>query len=649
MSVLCLALLLFLMPRTSFGATVYRIGGDAGSSDVHLSWTELANGFGGGWESLTVDDGILPIFLEPDRNFALEALDSGRPPVIRKQTINFLAWLSDPMVDATVDGDPTTAFEEEYLIQERQFPRFLFDLGGRFPINRVVFYPRPGQRDRFVENFRVYVFDGDPRLLDDGSFLIPWSQTVPAIPEVELVHEAERNRSPHVDVALPMRQSTHIILDIGDPDESFKDGQFFIDRHSRSGLQAWEIAEFEIYGDGYTEQGRYTSRILDLGSTAILGDIRWKGSQEAGAKVRIRTRTGSDDDPTRYWRRTGRGDEISFRDNAGRPLTRGAYHGMTVIERGGTTHDVDNWSFWSSPYVFGDSSGTAVVSPSPNRYLQLDVLFQNVGRAGGELSWLEFEITSPPVVLRAVGEVWPVETRAGEETAFVYAFKPKFTPVSDPVESGFDQIVFTTPGEMTAVDSVRVNEDPVAYEVSDDPLPGPRVGVRLPRMETEDSGKVVEVFFRARVFHFGTQFEGRLFDGDRPGEVGQLVTDGDATFRLDSNRQSVGVDLAADLLQAVRVTSPVVTPNGDGVNDDVAFRYTLTKLTEARVSIDIYDLSGLRVRRVYEGLDSSGRQEVGWDGRSEAGSLPPGAYVWRLSANTDTRRSEKSGVVSVVY
>ena len=224
MSAHCLVLLLFLMPQTGHGATVYRVGGNAGSSDIHLSWTELATGFGGDWKSLNMDERIEPIFLKPDRNFALEALDGGRPPLVRKQTINFLAWVSDPIVNSTVDGNKTTGFAEEYLIEERQFPRFLFDLGGRFPINRVVFYPRPEHQDRFVENFRVYVFDGDPRLLDGGNFLVQWNQTVPEIPEVELVHEAERNRSPHVDVTLPLRQSTHLILDIGDPGASFRTG-----------------------------------------------------------------------------------------------------------------------------------------------------------------------------------------------------------------------------------------------------------------------------------------------------------------------------------------------------------------------------------------------------------------------------------------
>ena len=632
---------LILAPQLSFGATTYRIGGDAGASDVHLPWTELATGFGGGWETLDIDEsGIAPIFLTPDRNFALDALDRGLPPLIRKPTINFLAWASNPVVDSSVDGDAVTVFAEEDLFEDRLFPRFLFDLGGRFPINRIVFYPRSDHQDRFVENFRVYVYDGDPVLLSRGSWTVRWDSTVPRIPDLEMVHEEPQNRNPHVDVTLPLQQITHVLLDIGDPTVKFQN------RHFRLGSRPWEIAEFEIYGDGYPPEASYTSRILDLGSVASLGDIRWTGSQDAGARVTIRTRSGSDDDPNRYWRRTGRGDEISFRDESGRPLTRLQYQGLLLTEQEGTTHDRDNWSFWSAPYAFGDSAGTAIASPGPNRYMQLDVQFDNAGTAGGGLSSLEFDITTPPVVQQVVGEVWPVETVAGVETDFVYAFKPTITSA----EPGFDRFVLSTPGELTGIDSVHVNSEGVSYELSLDELPGQRVELTLPRMEAADSQKLVEVFFRARVFRFGTVFDGELLDSERPGEVGQAVLGGDAIFRIDSNQISVGINLSAALLREVRVTSPVVTPNGDGVNDEVGIRYVLLQLTEGQaVTVDVYDLNGRLVRRVYEGLDTSGRHEQRWDGRGESGALPPGLYVYRVTVGADARRDEKSGVLGVAY
>ena len=52
----------------------------------------------------------------------------------------------------------------------------------------------------------------------------------------------------------------------------------------------------------------------------------------------------------------------------------------------------------------------------------------------------------------------------------------------------------------------------------------------------------------------------------------------------------------------------IFTPNGDGINDQVLIEYTLLKLAGAgEVKVDIFNLAGRRVRRVYLGEDSSGR------------------------------------------
>ena len=626
-----------LAPGKGEGLTVYRIGAGFpadeplpdGVEQVHLPWADATTGFDGGWKLLDMEeDRIAPVFLEPGRNISLDAAGLGGGPFGAKWPVK----THNEFHDWTVDGDPNTAFEEAHYLETREGPFIGVDLGGILPINRVVFYPRPEESDRFVGHFQLYLFDGDLELLRDP---------LGSLRHYDLVAQGDDNRAARVEVDIPTQLVHTVMMSVGN-------------QRGRSGgaggvagsTRSWQIAEFEIYGDGFAPNASYRTRVLDLGSIASIGQIRWRGSKDRGARVEMRTRNGSDDDPNRYWRRTGRGDEISFRDGQGRTLTRQKYEDLLLTEQAGTSHDRENWSFWSAPYAFGDSAGTPVAAPFPERFLQLDVQFKGSQFAAGGLSYLEFEVTSPPVVQEVLGEVSPIEVVAGVETEFVFAFLPTITEE----QPGFDRFVLSTPGELIAVDSVRVNSEKVNYETGDQPLPGHRIELALPRMEAADSRKPVEVFFRARVFRYGTVFEGELHDSRRPGEVGQGVIDGDAIFRLDSNRMSVGVNLSGALLQDVEVSSPVVTPNGDGVNDEVAFRYELLQLAAGQaVTVDIYDLGGRLVRRVYEGLDGSGGHERRWDGRGDSGPLAPGSYLYLITVDADSRRAGSSGVVSIAY
>ena len=628
-----------LAPGSGEGLTLFRIGGpppdEQGVDVVHLSWEEAAAGYGGSVRSLDFEEGrMAPVRLDPDRNISLDVLALGGAPFgakhVRTQNEFHLR---------VVDGDPTTAFEEAEVRELLEHPFIGIDLGGILPVKRVVFYPTPEGQDRFVEDFKIYLFGGDPSLL---------FSPLGNVGNYDLVASVEDNRSPRVEVAIPTRLAHTVMVVIGNP-------------HTRQRtIRPWEIAELEVYGEGFAPTASYFTRILDLGGAASLGEVRWGERREPGASLEIRSRSGSDNDPVRYWRVTGRGSERSYRDGRGRTLTREEYEGMLLTEQAGTSHDAENWSFWSVPYVSGGAADFA--SPGPNRYVQFQVGFENSGFSGGELGHLEFEVTTPPMAGRVVGEVAPARVEAGRETAFVYAFRPSFTAASsEEAESGFDRFDLSTPGELTGVDSVRVNGEPVPCEIwldgslaacadASDPFPGPRVALKLPRMEAIDSGKLVEIFFRARVFRFGTVFDGVVSDSDRPREVGQVVAEGDATFAIDSNRLSVGMGLSGSLLQEVGTSSPVVTPNGDGINDEVAFRYTLLQLAGAQaVTVDVYDLGGRRVRQVYEGMEASGRRERTWDGRGENGPLPPGVYLYRVQVDADSRRAEASGVIHVAY
>ena len=65
--------------------------------------------------------------------------------------------------------------------------------------------------------------------------------------------------------------------------------------------------------------------------------------------------------------------------------------------------------------------------------------------------------------------------------------------------------------------------------------------------------------------------------------------------------------------------------------------------------MDVYDLSGRRVRRVYEGLEASGRGERSGTAAGQTGRCLRGIYLFRVQVDADSRRAERSGVIHVAY
>ena len=176
--------------------------------------------------------------------------------------------------------------------------------------------------------------------------------------------------------------------------------------------------------------------------------------------------------------------------------------------------------------------------------------------------------------------------------------------------------------------------------------------VRIPRVDLQGTDELIEVDFRSAIFEFGTVFGGRVADGDRPYEVHQAVTPGDADPLVDGNRLSVALtEVGQKAIHAVRFGSSVLTPNGDGVNDELEIEYDLLNLHgQVPVGIDLFDLSGRRVVEVYRGVADSGRFFADWDGRDESGELlPPGLYLLRLEVETDEGIDTRNQIISLAY
>lgn len=79
------------------------------------------------------------------------------------------------------------------------------------------------------------------------------------------------------------------------------------------------------------------------------------------------------------------------------------------------------------------------------------------------------------------------------------------------------------------------------------------------------------------------------------------------------------------------------TPNPFNPSTTLAFDLP----ADGRARVDVYDVQGRRVRRLYDGAAPAGRTRVTWDGRDDRGrGLPSGTYLARLASplGDDVRR-----------
>lgn len=159
-----------------------------------------------------------------------------------------------------------------------------YDLGATFGVNRFRFFPRnaaedmpsqlfPNQRD-FIKGYELFVNDGAPESVRDGALI--W----------ETIALEGQNEEAVVDLRIPTQFVRYIRL------------------KSLSSV-GFEIAEMQVFSEGYVPQASYVSNIFDFGERAILGNLRWlqeKMGDPVRSQVTIRTRSGNDPDPVEYTR-----------------------------------------------------------------------------------------------------------------------------------------------------------------------------------------------------------------------------------------------------------------------------------------------------------------------------------------------------------
>ncbi len=384
--------------------------------------------------------------------------------------------------------------------------------------------------------------------------------------------------------------------------------------------------EIQIFGEGYPQQVGFTSPLIDLGSGRNLNSVEWGGEIPPGTRAEIRTRTGNEVD-----------EKYTFYDKNGKEVTESRYNKLIPSFRGAIDTSITpggDWSPWSNIYGV---SGDPFQSPSPRRYMEIDVrLVSNSPDVAANLDYLAVNFTQP-LARRAIGEITPQEAQPGEETQFTYYLRPENT-------IGFDRIAVESTSPARFVD-IALNGTPVDAE-ADTTASG--FIVHLPNLISRD--QLLELRFTSSVFLQSTRFDVFLQDSRQDDSVRQRVDPGDASELVESSTNVVSLPVSRSLLANVVSSARTITPNGDAVNDELQIDIDLVNVLEERpLRLRVYDLAGrTRYESTLAGL--AGQQTLRWDGTDQDGRrVPPGLYLLEINVSGDSGDESVQQIVSVVF
>ena len=385
--------------------------------------------------------------------------------------------------------------------------------------------------------------------------------------------------------------------------------------------------EIQIFGQGYPREAILRSPLIDLDNSKNLNSIEWTGDTPSGTRIDIRSRTGNEVM-----------EQYTFYDKNNKEVTEKRYNKLIKSFRGPIdTSRVagGDWSPWSNIYSI---SGEGFQSPSPRRFMELDIrLVTESPETAATLDRVAINFT-PPLAQQVIGEVYPMEVSPGAAVQFSYFLRPRQTR-----SGGFDSITMeaSSPLEFTAA---YIDDEAVETQAKETDR---GFQVTFPRAISSD--QLVEMRFNSSVFLQATRFDAFLQDtGDLA--VRQRVDPGDASPQVESSTNVVRLPVTQDLLANLDLSTPVITPNGDGRNDALHIELDLVNVLEPRpLHLRLYDLSG-RLVRTQDQESTAGQQVFTWDGRGPGGALvPPGIYVVELNVAGDTQERNARRIISVVY
>ena len=488
------------------------------------------------------------------------------------------------------------------------------DFGNVFRVNRLIWMPIVSGRGPFLYGFQrdkqgswpsfdFFASDGTPSNSTDSVVEGPF--------HYELLSSVANSGRYLFDFQFEPRALRLLLWRVTRPQQFHRAVQLFV-----------------FHSEGYPVQIELESADIFLGGARSMRFVEWDADLPPGTRIEVETQTGNGFQTiTRY-----------FLSN-GKEVTKQAYESAKSRNRGDIVEEQvrdDTWSTYSQPHRF---SGQAFLSPSPRQWLRARVrLISDDPAAFPTLRSLTFVANAPIITAGLTGRVFPREAFMDSLQGFRYTIAPVAFNSRD---TGFDRALILLPpggGRDAAFIGASVGGAEVAATGL---LQGDSLLVELPPpLVRRDS---VAIAFSTRLSHSPTTFKAFVFNSAAGDNLQGVVP---AEFGADLVFVPEAV-AGGSLIRNVEHTR-LITPNGDGANDQCELQFTVVK-TERAPQVQVFTLDGQPVVELAsQGLPGR-RVRYVWDGQSAGRAVPPGIYVLRIAIEADARADRAYRLVHVAY
>ena len=497
---------------------------------------------------------------------------------------------------------------------------FRIDLGATFFIDEMFIYSmRP---DEGTLGFRVTgTGPGHVVNFSDGTPTTGATSIIP-VPETVDYTEVFTHENPNRDRLLYLRylfnpRKARYVLFHGTTCRSW-------------GVTKW--GEMQFFSPGYPARVELQSPFIDLGQEAgderpkVIKALHWDADLPPDARMQLRSRSGN-----------SLSELYTFHNKIGEEISEEKWLSSPKVLRGKVDTSLvvgEDWGAWSNVYHV---SGEVFQSDSPRRFVLLEMILSSenpaVAPTVNSVS-IEFE---QALVQGAHGSVVPREAMPNEDTRFTYTLWPQ----TDGLDSGFDRLRFTVPEpvDLQSVEVIVGNKNLIPTVVG---MQADSLLIDLPQAIAGDS---LQVSFTTRLLRNATVIALDLGSSESPG-LWQSVEAAGRRSNIVMLPELIG---RGQLIDDLQLASPVFSPNGDGVNDQLEVRFVAFKAQDTEIRVEVFDLAGRKIAALTQGSQGS-QQLFTWDGRNAEGAMAdPGIYVLRVDLGAEAGDDIALRSVAVAY